>query len=69
MDNVFTRKKEVHICMIKEKIINKVKKGSKKAAISMARYYDNVAYPMVVYQPYQLNFQIYVLSIWSYLEE
>ena len=49
--------------MIKEKIINKVKKGSKKAAISMARYYDNVAYPMVVYQPNQLNFQIYVLSI------
>ena len=49
--------------MIKEKIINKVKKGSKKAAISMARYYANVACPMVVYQPNQLNIQIYVLSI------
>ena len=37
--------------MIKEKIINKVKKGSKKAAIGMARYYANVACSMVVYQP------------------
>ncbi len=50
MYNAFTRKKEVHVCM-RKKIINKIKQHSKKAAIGIARYYANVACPMVVYQP------------------